>query len=111
MFIPEVRSSPLVLDDGRIFLATGGGLVLLINSKNGDVIWSKTIDESEIFSSPKLSNNGLLYVGTIRGEMVAMNATTGEIVWSYKTDGPIVATVRINNPYISYIAEGQQFNE
>ena len=111
VFIPEIRSSPLILDDGRLFLATGGGMVLHMNSKNGDVVWSKNIDDSEIFSSPKLATNGLLYMGTIRGEMVALNSTTGEVVWSYTTNGPVVATVRINSPHIVYTAARQQFNE
>ena len=111
MFIPEIRSTPLILDDGRVFLATGSGMVLHMNSKNGDVIWSKNIDDSEIFSSPKLATNGLLYVGTIRGEMIALNATTGEVVWRYATDGPVVATARINTPHVEYTGTGKQFNE
>ena len=86
-------------------------MVLHMNSKNGDVVWSKNIDDSEIFSSPKLGTNGLLYVGTIRGEMVALNATTGERVWSYTTDGPVVGTVRINTPHVNYTGMRQQFNE
>ena len=86
-------------------------MVLHMNSKNGEVIWSKNIDDSEIFSSPKLATNGLLYVGTILGEMMALNASTGEVVWNYKTDGPVVATVRINAPHVAYVAARQQFNE
>ena len=86
-------------------------MVLLMNSKNGNVIWSKNIDDTEIFSSPKLAKNGLLYVATIRGEMVALNATTGEVVWTYETGGPVVATVRINSPHVEYTAARQQFNE
>ena len=86
-------------------------MVLHMNPQNGEVIWSRNIDDTEIFSSPKLATNGLLYVGTIRGEMVALKASTGEIVWNYKTDGPVVATVRINAPHVDYVAARQQFNE
>ena len=111
VFIPEIRSSPLVLDDGRLFIATGGGMLLSVDSSNGDVIWSKKIDDVEIFSSPKLATNGMLYVGSIDGAMMGINATTGGVVWKYSTGGPVVGTVRISHKHAVYTAARQQFNE
>lgn len=86
-------------------------MVLSLNSSNGDVIWSKKVDDIEIFSSPKIATNNMLYVGCVAGPMVALNATTGGIIWKFNTEGAIVATVRISSKHVTYTAPRQQFNE
>ena len=76
--------------DGRVYIGTGDGRLLAIDSKSGRTLWEHRMD-SAILSSPAVAG-GLLFFGTADREVVALEAERGEVLWRFNTDGVILSS-------------------
>lgn len=86
---PEARCTPTV-EENRIYLISGGGEVVCMDDKTGDVIWSvPAFDRFRgehwkwgIAESPLLVDNTVIYTpGGSVTTMVALDKFTGQTVW------------------------------
>lgn len=94
------RSSPTVVGDTVYIGTQRGARLLAIDTANGDLRWSTTMDEhpSAILTQSPMVHDGVLYQGvssdeevaaippgydccTFRGSMTAVDAATGDILW------------------------------
>jgi outer membrane protein assembly factor BamB len=85
-------SSPILTEDGKIFISTMIGDVYSLNASDGSVIW-KTSTQGRIWSSPVVYKD-TLYVGnsngTTKGNVLAISAADGKIVWNKDAGGPVI---------------------
>ena len=88
-----VRSSPLVANNGIIYVVVGSDNqgIYALNADNGYYIWATAV-AGKVISSPALSHDGqTVYVGVYhyQGKIYALNANDGTIQWSFSADGAI----------------------
>lgn len=86
---PETRVTPTV-DNGKVYVISGKGIVACFNSENGDKIWSVDgYNKYEgyctmwgVCESPLIVDDKIIYTpgGNIT-TMVAMDKNTGETIW------------------------------
>lgn len=99
----EIRSTVLV-DESRLFLVGGNGVLSCIDRFSGKPIWRSVFDNTALFlgerkydwadyyqSSPLL-HEGVLYFGTANGEFRAVSAKDGSIIWRYSVNEIIHTT-------------------
>jgi outer membrane protein assembly factor BamB len=97
----ELVYRPVGIDHSRVVISTFGNETQLINSKNGNVIW--TIRDKVPNLSPVLINNEIVF-GTLDGRLQSVNLSNGKLHWEYRMGGhlsiqayPKQATVMISN--------------
>jgi outer membrane protein assembly factor BamB len=90
---PESRSIPTVIDS-RIFVVSGSGVVVCLDTEAGDIIWSvegfKKFEgrhgEWGIAESPLVIDDKVIYTpGGNKTTVVALDKNTGEILWMTKS--------------------------
>lgn len=81
--------APAVVD-GRIYIGTGGGRLLAIDSTSGRTLWEHRTD-SAILSSPAVAG-GLLFFGTADRQVIALEAERGVALWRFDADGVILSS-------------------
>jgi len=80
----------------NIYLINSNGKLIKINSKNGDVVWEKTIFENldnSLIGPPAISgkyinDNVTIFLHTGNNEIFSINGLTGEINWKNIFDLP-----------------------
>jgi len=72
----------LAADGGRLFAATGFGIVHALDLQNGKRVWEKNLG-SPIRSSPTAAN-GRVYVLASDGKVSALNQSDGAEVWTFQ---------------------------
>ncbi len=87
-----------VLLDGRLYFGTDGPNAYCLDSSNGSVLWSATLN-STISGSPALGY-GKMVLGTGNGLVTAIDSGTGKELWSYDiganvTISPSMASGRV----------------
>lgn len=82
-------STPAVVD-GRIYIGTGDGRLLAIDSTSGRMLWEHRVD-SAILSSPAVAG-GLLFFGTADRQVIALEAARGEVLWRFDAAGVILSS-------------------
>ncbi len=78
----KLAGGGLALHDDKLYVATGAGDVLALESKNGKVIWKKSL-RIPARSAPTISDTGV-YVITANSEIFALDIATGELRWQHK---------------------------
>ena len=90
---PDTRSSPTIEDD-RIYVLSGQGVLSCINSENGEMIWTVDVDgiyEAEwhswgVAESILIVDDKVICTpGGSKTSVIALDKTTGELVW--QTEG------------------------
>lgn len=81
-----LRSAPVASGD-RLYLGTGDGRILALNSKSGSLIWERNIGVP-INASPTVAGN-LVFIGGLDGIVHAVDVHTGAPIWEFVTDGLI----------------------
>ena len=93
--LPGVRSTPTI-NDGKIYLVSGKGLVSCHDAKTGDPIWSvdmmdkfkAKVNRWGIAESPLIDGDNVICTpGGDESSVVALNKHTGQIVWASKSIG------------------------
>lgn len=90
----RIDSSPVIDEDGNIYVGTDAGYVVKINPnlpENNAVVWKyytgndvRGVRDS-VRSTPLLANDGILYVGSFEGYIYALRQSDGQIIWRYQT--------------------------
>jgi outer membrane protein assembly factor BamB len=83
------ESSPLI-DRGRLFFGTQGGLVYALNDRTGAVIWTYQA-AGAVKASPTLSD-GVLYFGDYSGHLQAVSERTGHRLWISASEGALLGS-------------------
>ena len=69
--LPDLAvTSPLVLRNGRLLIATVTGDVLLLDSRTGEQIWRQRLSSS--ISQPPSTGSGVVVIGTVDGSATAL---------------------------------------
>jgi outer membrane protein assembly factor BamB len=88
--------STVVVNDGKLYIFTGRGLLLCLDEKSLDTVWSKNLytdfDGNAIkfgITESPLIVEDIIYAtpGGEKNNMVALNKKTGELIWSSKGTG------------------------
>ncbi|XP_019630143.1 PREDICTED: uncharacterized protein LOC109474297 [Branchiostoma belcheri] len=111
VFGGEIMSSPVLDNEGYLYIGSGEGQLALLKlkQKDGSVVWKFPAGE-EIWSSPRLDKHGRVYIGSNSGPVFCVDRETGRMVWSYETEGPVVATLLITAEH-QYVYEYGQGTE
>ncbi|MBV8938702.1 MAG: PQQ-like beta-propeller repeat protein, partial [Alphaproteobacteria bacterium] len=72
----------LAYESGRVYAASGKGLVVGLNAATGVELWRQMLN-IPIRSAPRVSS-GRVYVTTVDSQLFALDAGTGIIVWSHR---------------------------
>ena len=81
--------APVVVG-GRVYIGTGDGRLLAIDSTSGRTLWEHRMN-SAILSSPAVAG-GLLFFGTADRQVVALEAERGEVIWRFDADDVILSS-------------------
>jgi outer membrane protein assembly factor BamB len=104
----DIRSGPRwspgtpALADGMLYVPTGDGDVLAINTSTAQEAWrwssadalagvqAYTRDGRSVLSSPIVSGDAVI-VGASDGSIVALDRSTGAVRWSDSVDAPVIS--------------------
>jgi outer membrane protein assembly factor BamB len=87
---PGVRCSPTI-DNGKIYLISGKGVVSCLNAADGKIVWQEDIVTKfegkapnwGYAESPLIVDNKIFFVvGSDKATVVALDKNTGKVVWS-----------------------------
>lgn len=92
-------SSRLSLHDGRLYLGTSKGDVVVLSADTGNEVWRTTLS-SEVLSSPAAAE-GIVVVRTVDGFIYGLNAENGEKKWAYSSQVPLLTLRGTSSPVIS----------
>lgn len=68
--------------DGKVFVTSGLGVILALDSTTGEEIWRRPT-RTPIHSAPSVAG-GRLFAISDDNELFAVNSNTGEILWTYQ---------------------------
>lgn len=80
--IDDVNGGGLAYAQGRLYAVSGRGVVVAIDTTNGNLLWRKT-GHSPLRSAPKVAG-GKLFVITIDSQLLVFDAASGEVVWDHR---------------------------
>jgi outer membrane protein assembly factor BamB len=78
----KARGGGLAYDGGRVFAATGFGLVHALNPETGAVIW--TTNGTVPFRASPTANGGRVFVVTSDNQMLCLAQENGSILWRHR---------------------------
>jgi len=81
-------STPALSADGnRIYVSDNTGIILAIDTENGDILWQLDLGSEVLESLRVASDNGEIYAATRQGIFKLLDkGTKGEIVWKAELD-------------------------
>ncbi|MDH3943215.1 MAG: PQQ-binding-like beta-propeller repeat protein [Anaerolineae bacterium] len=85
-----IASTPLIGDDGNIYIGTFGSQVLAIDKDTGTTQWTAEMDDW-VWGTPAILD-GNLYIGDQSGTFMVLDSESGEQLWSLQADGGIIGT-------------------
>lgn len=99
-----IFSDPVATDQLVIFNNSHGAIVAL--QKNGKEAWvyqageEKAYDVWDYYLASPVEKNGTLYIGNSNGAVLALNARNGKLKWKYQTNGPVHASVAVDEQQV-----------
>lgn len=78
----KARGGGIAYDGGRLFVATGFGLVHALNPASGAVIW--TTNGTVPFRASPTANGGRVFAITSDNQMLCLAEENGEILWRHR---------------------------
>jgi len=92
-FSGKLASAPTIAD-GKVYITTFSGMLVVIDSYKGKILWKYPCGSSE--SSP-LVYDGRVYFGNRSGLMSAVDIKTHKLAWKYQTGGKITGAPALLN--------------
>jgi len=78
-------NSPVLDEDGILYIGTFGSKVFAIDSDRGSILWEvETLDW--VWGGPVLGPDGIIYVTDLGANLYAIDTETQEIVWEKQVD-------------------------
>jgi len=106
---PLIAGGGMAYSGGRLFVASGRGLVVALDAENGKELWRKAL-KAPVRSAPMVSG-GRLYATTLDNQLFVLKAASGDIVWTQrgineatglmKSVSPAIAGEMVVAPYSS----------
>ena len=84
-----IVGTPVLDDQGVLYLASNGNIVLAIDSKNGNVKWEQTL--SSAVWSGMVVLDGTVYFGDLQGAFHAFKTEDGSSIWKTDVNGAVIA--------------------
>src|SRR5690606_27342493 len=78
----KARGGGIAYDNGKLFAATGFGLVHSLDPASGKVGW--TTNAIVPFRASPTASNGLIFAVTSENQMLCISQETGEILWRHR---------------------------
>lgn len=79
----SVQSTPVMLPNDRLFVATDSGLLVCLNADTGEHIWR--LDTGYPVYASAASDGKILFVPTTRGKLLAIDVDAGRVLWEFDT--------------------------
>ena len=98
-----IVGSPLVTDDGRLFVGTFANEMVALDTQSGAEIW-RTTTSGWVWDRPAL-NDDRLYFGDLEGVFYALNAGDGSVIWQLPPNSSIVGTPLVTEEGIFFTTE------
>lgn len=98
---PDTLGGGLAYDDGKLYAASGRGVVTALDAGSGAALWRKELHVP--FRSAPVIAEGKLFALTIDSQLFALDATTGEALWTHRG---ISETTGLMNPVSPVTASG-----
>jgi outer membrane protein assembly factor BamB len=89
--LEEPPSTGLLYHDGRIYIGTTKGVILMHDAATGRQIGKMTAPSGSSFFAGLTRHGNLLLAGAEDGRLYAFDMKTGALQWDYATSGPITA--------------------
>ena len=94
----ELLGGGLAIAGAQLFVVTGEGEIMALNSASGEVIWRRNV-LVPIRSAPKLQL-GTLYVLTADDQLLALDSANGKTLWQHRGVGEKVGFLSAISPAI-----------
>ena len=101
----SVHSSPVIGEDGTVFLGSDDHNVYAFNGSNGAKKWTFATDNA-IYSSPAIGAEGTVYVGSGDHNVYALDGITGAKKWSFATGSYVDSSPVIGADGTVYVGSG-----
>lgn len=79
---PDILGGGLAYQDGRLFVSTGYGKIVALNSVNGELLWKESLN-IPVRGAPRVEA-GKLFVITVDNQLFALDIATGKPVWNHR---------------------------
>jgi len=73
-------NSPVVDENGTLYIGSFGSRIFAINSDNGNIIWEFET-EGWVWGSPTLGTDNTLYATDLNANLYAIDTTDGDLIW------------------------------
>jgi len=100
--------SPVVDENGILYLGTNGKEIVAVNKDTGRVAW-RYQNSSSIWANLVLKD-GILYFGDLDGTFIALDTTTHAPIWQYKAGGAIVSAAALLEDRLMFSSENGILN-
>lgn len=95
-----VVSTPILSEDGTLYLGTFQSEVVAIDTTNGKVLWRANTN-NWVWASPTLDGD-TLYITDLDGYLYALDPASGEQRWFIKGDGAISGSALVLNDSVYF---------
>jgi outer membrane protein assembly factor BamB len=102
-----VYTSPLIDEDGLIYVASTIGSTLFAIYPNATIKWAFQTSDW-IYSSPAKADDGTLYIGSYDSYLYSI-FPNGTLKWKYKTDGEVQSTPAIGMDGTIYFGSWDEY--
>jgi outer membrane protein assembly factor BamB len=96
---PAILSGGLAYDQGKLYVASGRGILAAFDAATGKALWKKIVRTP--FSSAPRVDGGKIFVLTTDSQLFAFNAENGEILWSHRGIDETASLMSTVSPAVS----------
>lgn len=96
---PDVFGGGLAYDQGRLYAASGRGVIVALEATSGKEIWRKSL-RAPFRSAPRVSG-GKIFAITIDSQLFALDAMSGDMLWSHRGISETAGLMNSVSPAIS----------
>ncbi len=93
----------VAIENGRVFIATEGGILYALDIDDGEKLWSYDVNYDYVYTAPSVMN-GIVYMAG--DKFYALNESNGNLIWSQNIFCGTIGSV-INNGHL-YIGGGNK---
>ena len=96
--LSDISSCPMYAQ-GKVFVATGAGIVYALDAATGGVVWQTNVPGMIWMTTPTYGGVAI-YLGTESGEYFALDTADGSVMWETRVGGMIASSAALVNGYL-----------